>query len=215
VWSLCGLCSRSFGITRDQLPMECTEKICHHQYCYQCVKTVQGESNQSFFCLSCSKQSESVNGPKRNPLLEKHLLWKQFNIKYGSESITFLRLIACAFNLLNEVRSDIKCRRAHLLSRSKTLDNYLHKKQINLTKPNSSEDDKLIDDTYNFIKELEKQEEQLDEILNKLNTSSITVEDCLNNYKTVLNGNEESQYCCFLFLYLCQTLEKSIEEFEQ
>ncbi|CAF1146644.1 unnamed protein product, partial [Didymodactylos carnosus] len=201
VWDCCSLCLQTFSITDDQLPMECLGKKCGYQYCHKCIKTLRGLDGQPFFCMFCKKQYAKLeNGPKRNELIEKYLLWPQFSKKYGSESVTSLGIVL----ILDNLQSDLECRKAHLLSRSTTLLNKLFKRNVDVN------EDMELNEVDQLLQQFELIQNQIQQIFNRMNHNT-TVDNCLFEYREILSGNED---CYPSFIHLCQSLINYIEVFD-
>lgn len=170
----CAICSNHFGITDDQLLFECSQTTCGAQYCKNCVDSIRGPSLEyPFICMTCKKKVT----PKRNPLIEKHLIWKAMCKLHGMESFQNLTLnseLATPATILK----DIKFRRLHLQIWADAFQKMLEK-QSSI----ADSDKKLLDMVTQLVFELGDITKSIDDIREAMRLDDVFVEDCLKEYQ--------------------------------
>ena len=108
-------------MSSEQIPCECQNLECGFQYCAWCVQVAQriNGAHELIRCMYCGHTSKE--GPKQNQFL-LDLLWEQYRVKYGVESIPVSSIMPGT--LLN----DIGCRATHLKSLVQTLKRKINRK---------------------------------------------------------------------------------------
>ena len=168
------MCLNPFGIVDDQLPLECSSNKCGEQYCKQCVQAIRGSSDTyPFTCMSCKK---SVI-PRRNKLIDEHLIWKHFCKLYGSESFlavtSRLKIAPC-----DAIVSDLHFRRVHLQSRVNTF-----KTKLKNVQSTELLDNQLIRDVQNMIEQLDTLIDTLQDTNRVMHERALTIEGCVTSYR--------------------------------
>lgn len=147
------------------------------------------QTDELIRCMYCG--NTAVNGPRQNRFL-LDLLWEQYSLKYGVESILVSDIMP------GTLSNDIECRATHLKSLVHTLKNKIDR---NIPEPIDSE----IERANILIGQLEKIREEINELL----TSDIDddkVNQYLKKYLEWLTGNGDNNRNCQHFISICEQL---------
>ncbi|CAF4840243.1 unnamed protein product [Rotaria socialis] len=201
VHPVCAMCLNPFGILDKQLPLECPQVKCDEQYCGDCVQAIRGIDNKyPFTCMVCKGSTI----PRRNELIEEHLIWKHFGKLYGTENFLAFKS-KLELDSYSDIVNDIRLRRNHLQSRINTFEK--KRKSSDSTDPsnnnlqNSDSKDPLIQDVANMIIELDKLIIELENIGSCMDEHATIIDECLAAYQDRLKHFDK----------LCEALSKEIK----
>ncbi|UJR18586.1 hypothetical protein I4U23_005493 [Adineta vaga] len=190
VWSHCAICLAAFGITHNQLPVECSNENCRYQYCQECVDVIQKPLENStllrpFLCMFCKEETN----PKRNYLLEEHILWRDFKRKYDMDNVILLNSIN--FFSYNLIFNDVQCRQAHLQS---LIDTAVKTRMIN----------PYVDIAKVFVQKLLHIQDEIQRYCDVLIEQNEYPDELLNDYRKLLSPED-----CHLFINIYEGLKQS------
>jgi hypothetical protein len=189
------VCHNPFGIVESQLLLECPRIKCGAQYCNSCVEAIRGlSSKHPFTCISCKKEVI----PKRNSLIEEHLIWKSMCKLYGNE--IHLHLMGnLGSRSPDDVLANIGFRLIHLQSR-------LHSFQKRVEKPTPIGvfDETLMKEVQDLCNNLKELIEETKDTNQTMKERGIIVDECLKEYKVGMKD----------FHLLCDALMKGIAKLE-
>jgi GTPase SAR1 family protein len=189
------MCSNPFGIVDSQLLFQCSKVKCGEQYCNKCVQANQGSfSEHPFVCISCKKNVT----PKRNMLIEKHIIWKNMCKLYGIQSLLDLKNDSNKM-FFDPILKDIEFRLIHLQCRRNNF-----QKRLENEKPSDLFDEQLINNVNDLCIKLKNLIERIKQSDQEMQDRGIVVSNCLKKYKKNMKN----------FDRLCDTLIKIIENLE-
>ncbi|CAM2722796.1 unnamed protein product [Rotaria socialis] len=204
IWACCAVCFGPFDIIPDRLPLECIEKLCHVQYCVNCVNIIcEPSTSRKFTCIFCKKTNDR---PQRNILLENIFLWKPYTNRYGAHSTERIETIFNGPNISDAIHR-IENRRTHI----KMLQATLQKRLSTIVDQDSYSDetksylrtaDHLIDKLESFITQLRACERNI-------RSQAITFRALINNYRALLRDSiceKPSKQEAASFIVLCAKL---------